>query len=1309
MNRASVTMNGHPGGESDLVWERPWSVEEMRRASAGWSLGADAGLLLFLQDFSQRMLSRTHEIERQLDSLIQNTKATDSRLHSVFNDFLMLSNTQFIENRVYDDEVEETTPKPETGGRPAEPEKTREQKEAELIPKVQEAVRFGLRVLDSAFEQLDITAGNSDSEDEESGESAEPLLEPKDLYVDRPLPYLIGSQQFLEEEDVGLGDLSSEGSVGSDGRSVLESEEEKEPKESDDDFADESEEDEKQPLKSSRKMQLSDDEEEEGDDNDEDDEDSDLFRESEKEEDEDQEAAGGQRPAGQTSFVDELAARIQGDGTQQAGQEKTVSKTTEPAAKKREKTKKETQRKCEDEEDLFPAPRDDDDVQGDTYSPFGGRSGLFSGGQGLFDNEWEGDLFAEALKEEPRAVKTVAAPEPAVTKSGKKVPVGAVSLYPGVDLFGGSVVAEPSRRKEVQKERRTAEAVKPAIASGLFDDDDEDDLFGSGLKPKSAPPKPRTAAVLFEDSEDSGLFEPAVTPKLGKDKPKRKAKNVDEQPRAPDDSPPLAEKSQTSSGLFSDEDESQDLFSTNSDTKGNQPTVQAPAPVSHNPVSLFDDEDEHVPQKKSPPSSGPKPEPKSSGLFDGEKQGGWHGSEQRKPTDKLAPSSQVGKPSPDRQTTEKPGPVSPAHKKLSLFDNDSESDNDADLFGVSRRESQKKSHKVSLLFEDEDDLFGPARSAGKSTSPLQKAADLPEASGIFGEDEKKDFVDVTEKKEQAMLQGEGNKLRPVGGIPLFPGIDILEQKKQGNTKREPAEPEPSPSLFVEDVKSGVSSVVSLFDEEEDVNWEDSLSLSSQASGDLLSDTGVSTRVFQDEELLFSHHQQLDNDPDVDLFAAALKPELMKASVTGAREHERDEPNFTSVAVKPPPVHKREAKGAGGWTSADVTPATRLSPSTEHPRGQKPESERLSGPHCTKIKAPSSRIGKLQATLAFNPTTLLPGASPRIPASQGSASPSSPPGQSAKSAPSQEVGVGFDQPVQADTLHSVVKSRARVAGKRRPPTRGAHRLVAQRSDELEETDQVSELADKAPEQLHIPSPLGKQSPSEIVVTAKWAPAAKADPLLGARARPPTPPDALFGSDHLFSPSACQEPTGQPGEGSVAKRRVEKGPSLPTLAQDQGLYQPQRPAGKKLKPTPPLEEKEEEADDLFGTAKSKGSRKQPKAAVHRESKAQDIFEDDLFATESLAVTKRSSTRPGASSLFGDGEDIFADLSAVKPKEKRTKKKVETKSIFDDDMDDIFASTSVKKPLSSKPRASQPTGAPDSKTPNVFDDPLNVLGGQ
>lgn len=219
------------------IWERPWSLEEMRQNSANWSLAADSGLFLFLQDFSQRMLSKTHEIEKQLDTLIRDTKATDSCLHSVFNDFLMLSNTQFIENRVYDEEVEEAIPKADALEKQPEQEKTREQKEAELIPKMQEAVNYGLKVLESAFEHLDIKAGNSDSEDEEVTDRVEAILEPKDLYVDRPLPYLIGSQAFMEQDDVGLGDLSSdEMSVDSDRDSVIESEDGKEEVHSDDDF-----------------------------------------------------------------------------------------------------------------------------------------------------------------------------------------------------------------------------------------------------------------------------------------------------------------------------------------------------------------------------------------------------------------------------------------------------------------------------------------------------------------------------------------------------------------------------------------------------------------------------------------------------------------------------------------------------------------------------------------------------------------------------------------------------------------------------------------------------------------------------------------------------------------------------------------------------------------------------------------------------------------------------------------------------------------------------------------------------------------
>lgn len=49
----------------------------------------------------------------------------------------------------------------------------------DLIPKVQEAVNYGLQVLDSAFEQLDIKAGSSDSEEDDANERTELILEPK--------------------------------------------------------------------------------------------------------------------------------------------------------------------------------------------------------------------------------------------------------------------------------------------------------------------------------------------------------------------------------------------------------------------------------------------------------------------------------------------------------------------------------------------------------------------------------------------------------------------------------------------------------------------------------------------------------------------------------------------------------------------------------------------------------------------------------------------------------------------------------------------------------------------------------------------------------------------------------------------------------------------------------------------------------------------------------------------------------------------------------------------------------------------------
>ena len=55
-------------------------------------------MLLYLKEFSQRMVSRTHEIERQVDTLVGEARSTDTRVNNVFNDFFMLSNIQFVES-----------------------------------------------------------------------------------------------------------------------------------------------------------------------------------------------------------------------------------------------------------------------------------------------------------------------------------------------------------------------------------------------------------------------------------------------------------------------------------------------------------------------------------------------------------------------------------------------------------------------------------------------------------------------------------------------------------------------------------------------------------------------------------------------------------------------------------------------------------------------------------------------------------------------------------------------------------------------------------------------------------------------------------------------------------------------------------------------------------------------------------------------------------------------------------------------------------------------------------------------------------
>ncbi|XP_067566320.1 WASH complex subunit 2-like isoform X12 [Pseudorca crassidens] len=1263
---------------SEPVWERPWSVEEIRRSSQSWSLAADAGLLQFLQEFSQQTISRTHEIKKQVDGLIRETKATDCRLHNVFNDFLMLSNTQFIENRVYDEEVEEPVLKPEA--EKPEQEKTREQKEVDLIPKVQEAVNYGLQVLDSAFEQLDIKAGNSDSEEDDANERVELILEPKDLYIDRPLPYLIGSKLFMEQEDVGLGELSSEeGSVGSDRGSIADSEEENEEEESDEDFANHSDNDQNRHT-----AQMSDEEE--------DDDGCDIFADSEKEEEDTEDTEENSRPkkSRPTSFADELAARIKGDAASRVEEEQTSLSPGEAKPRKTLKEKKERKTPSDDEEDnLFAPPK----LTDEDFSPFGSRGGLFSGGKGLFDDEDEeqSDLFTDAPQD--RGARASVNEASSSSKPGKKIPAGAVSVFLGdTDVFGAT--RAPSLKEAQKPEQPTPgkSSYLPAPA-GLFDDDDDDDDFFAASRSK--PPKTdkvKSTASIFDD-EEGDLFKEkaAALPEATVSQTDENKERAEKKVTLPSSKnlKPLSE-TKTHKGLFSDEDDSEDLFSSQSVSKSKDASLlPSKLPTS---VSLFDDEDEEdnlfgataakkqssslltQSQEKTKPSELSKKKA-SALLFSSDEEDQWNitDSQTNSASDKSKGELRDSGTTQDQEIK--------VVKKAGLF----EEDNEDDLFAIAK-DSQKKTQRASLLFEDDCDsgssLFGsPPASAPPATTKKETVPDVPPL--LFSDEEEKEarlgVKPVAKKAESAKESSE------------FGRTSMAEESgKEGSLNVSTQEAAKHSDLFSASspldrgAKTRTKTVLSLFDEEEDKTEDQNSFQAPKEEVGKSPDPNAcpkSTGVFQDEELLFSHKLQKDNDPDVDLFSGTKKTRLLEPSVGSLFGDDEDDDLFSSAKSHP-------------LANLAINPAALLPTAAPQISGMKSVLPELG--------VPSSEPGRIHS-LESMPT--LPG--------------------------SGEAGVSFDLPAQADTLHSVNKSRVKVRGKRRPQTRAARRLAAQESSEAEDMSIprgfVAQLADGviSPDG-HQPQPRaagGEDSSEEAVAAAipTWA----GGPVLGTDRNPFVKSlgqpleDDLFDSGDIFSKGIASQSTGRrkakvkaaDSLANPAGGSKEKSPMFPALSEavsDDDLFQSVKPKpAKKTNPFPLLEDE----DDLFTDQKGKKNESKSNSQQDVITKAQDIFEDDIFATEAMKASQktREKERTFDSNLFDDNIDIFADLT-VKPKEK-SKKKVEAKSIFDDDMDDIFSSGIQAKTTKPKSRSSQtvPESRSEQKVSNIFDDPLNAFGGQ
>ncbi|KAM6446274.1 WASH complex subunit 2C isoform 3-T3 [Liasis olivaceus] len=1206
-----------------LLWERAWSLEEVRSRSQSWSLAADAGLLRFLQEFSQQTISRTHEIKKQMDRLIHETKSIDCRLHNVFNGFLMLSNMQFIENRVYDDEMDELISKTEGGDKP-EQEKTREQKEADLIPKIQEAINFGLQVLDSAFEQLDIKAGNSDSE-EETNEKLELILEPKDLYVDRPLPYLIGSQLFMEQDDVGLGDPSSEGSVDGDHGSLIDSEGKEEELE---EFGTISDEDQKQRI-----VLMSD-------------EDEDLFGDFEKGEEEEgdlEENTALKRP---TSFTDELAARIKREELCKQEEEQLYMKN------KAIVTVKEDVNVFSDDEDIFKPPK----LTDEDFSPFGSKDGLFSGGTGLFDDERE--LFAELPKEEYTVEKEARIP-----------------INDGInDVFSPSSVPLEKENKRLTVSV-TDKSPKLDEAPGLFD---EDDNFESN----------KSSSVIAKSSVD--FFD--VDGDLFKERPDiiNIAKNVAKEAKINKELT-AGEKSQHSSAegfktltptpsksqknLFSDEEDSEDLFSTHQSIEVKNSSLSCIKIMTKTSLSLFEDEEEEELFGSVPKM--PKSQAKTATLF--------FSSDEEDHCNNKKDVKTASEGSKKKEPMKSAYGASQTIKR-GLFEEEGEDD-----FFITTKDSNKKiPQKTALLFEGGTLHCSPQPA---STSPQPASSDAQTIT-VHAE-QQEDFLETPQKKLVGKKAGPLEESGIRHGYNLGGGGNVLGQQ----SKEE---------LFLEkDAKRKMRSIFSLFEEEEKNGV-------MEASKNIRMGTGKpsekSTGVFQDEELLFSHKLQEDNDPEVDLFAnkkgiPSPTAKLLSGEWLYGADDNGDDGLFSNSTTKPLVAEKKIIKKDSAISSLEKD--NKVLQNNQH------------------VKHEESKIQATEGHLEISPTDKLSGRNSTM----------KPPSKAPYHVPDDikhtkvasatrnttEMGVSFDYPMKADTLQNANKGRIKVSGKRRPPTRTARRLAVEEFNKNEMNiteDPCLPLlkGNSGPPAILYNSELHRKENTEkacVVLSANSSNQpneSKYSPLLKSTAYSDV--DDLFESNNLFTkdkdskavlrPKATLETEGIVSQASKSEKLSAASAQYNTSCDD--LFQ----SGKTLRkasPVPFLEDKQ----DVFTTSKKTVKRKEREltSQLPQVSPIHDIFEDDIFAVETVKLPVKEKMLEV--NLFDDDVDIFADL-AVKSKEKSTRKKMEAKSIFDEDTDDIFSSVSQSKTSVKKTTIQTVSGSKcELRTASTFEDPLNAFEGQ
>ncbi|CAK1592934.1 unnamed protein product [Parnassius mnemosyne] len=204
--------------------EKAGNTASLRSIASHWSLAGDKQLLNTLQDIHQKIITRCQETNTILEEMITSLDGANINMQNVNNRFMALSTSQFVESRVYDDDVDVTT-----GNSPKHEKPTIQTEPESELAKLKQS----LKILEDMHESVRIL--DSDSGSDTDDDDGRMVYKPRDLYTQRPLPHIIGSYAWKSKWHAGIipEDSDTDSSTSKPGDAMLEQYSESESEQTD--------------------------------------------------------------------------------------------------------------------------------------------------------------------------------------------------------------------------------------------------------------------------------------------------------------------------------------------------------------------------------------------------------------------------------------------------------------------------------------------------------------------------------------------------------------------------------------------------------------------------------------------------------------------------------------------------------------------------------------------------------------------------------------------------------------------------------------------------------------------------------------------------------------------------------------------------------------------------------------------------------------------------------------------------------------------------------------------------------------------